>query len=200
MPPTCQVRPVLPEDLPELVEADARWNEFYDPDLDRTLTPSWSLDENLLLDFVRQFDDGGRQDTRVFVVERHARAETAETDDGERAADEAEAEAEPEVVGGFGYLLEDDEYSLAFVCLKEDAVAEGVAAVAEHFRRKLRQGASGGGKRRVRLVVRDTDKNLRKMWPAWRAQQYRIRLVPDFFRDTNGCPQDGWELQFGHRN
>ena len=176
MPLLCSIRPILPEDVLALVEIDAAWNRYHDADLELEVTPPWSLDGDGLMDFIRQYESDRVRDTRVYVVERPV-------------PEPQEGGPSLELVGGFGYLVGDDEYDLAFVAVRDDAFLQDfVSAVADFFRKK-----SSGSGRSVRLVLRDTHRNVSRMWPAWRSQGYGIRLSPDRFEGTDG-PQDGWVI------
>lgn len=169
------IRPVRPDDIEAILEADSLLHTYYDEDFDMVMVPEWALTEDQLMEYVRQIDSETTSDTRTYTVE------CVEEEKGEND----EVVEIPWICGGFSYELQDDLYGLLFCSVNPNAnVDDVVRAIADFLKGKAQKS---GTRKEVRLWLRDCEEvPLDLMLPAWQKAGFRFKLVPDWFGDVDG--------------
>lgn len=173
------IRPIRPDDLPAIVEADLRWHQYYDEDFECVTVPDWTLTEEDILDSVRQLATENTAGTRTHTIE-------CLDENGTRRGDGDGEDATPWVCGGFSYEIRDDSYALIFCAVHPDAPLDpAVEAVADFLQNKAKKSST---RKKVRLWLRDREEErLEELLPAWTRAGFVFKLAPDHFG-----PVDGW--------
>lgn len=169
------IRPIRPDDVEAILEADSLLHTYYDEDFDMVMVPEWTLTEDRLMECVRRVEGETTCDTRTYTVEC---VEEEKGDDGEVVEI-------PWICGGFSYELQGDLYGLLFCSVNPGADVDAVVrAVADFLKGKTHKS---GTRKEVRLWLRDCEEvPLDLMLPAWQKAGFRFKLVPDWFGDADG--------------